>query len=172
MEKTRIFVDTNVILEANRIGCWVSLCNRYSIETVEKCIEEVLTGSLDDPNRVHVDRDILVNNLKSRHPVSKKDVQNLYSRDPDCSGLDAGELHLFAYILMQRILPNGLILISTADKPAIEATGRLGWLDSLVSLEHIAQEAGSRQAQINKLKQQYSTRWLEQVRTSIKLRKI
>lgn len=63
MEKTRVFVDTNVILEANRVGCWTSICNRYSVETVEKCIEEVLTGNPDDPNRVHVDRDTLVNNL-------------------------------------------------------------------------------------------------------------
>lgn len=172
MGKTRVFFDTNVILEANRISCWVSICNRYSVETVEKCIEEVLTGNPNDPNRVHVDRETLVNNLTARHLTNKKDILNLYSRDPDCSELDAGELHLFAFLESQRILPSDMILILTADKAAIEAIGRLGWLDSLDSLENLAQQSGVRQTTIKSLKQQYSNGWLEQIRTDIKLRGI
>lgn len=146
MEKTRVFVDTNVILEANRARCWASICNTYSVETVEKCVEEVFTGNLNNPKRIHIDKTILENNIAAQyHRTSKRDILNLYDKDPRCSELDAGELHLFAFIQMHRILPNALILISTADKAAIEATGRLGWLDSLVSLENLAQRSGVRQ---------------------------
>jgi len=169
MEKTRIFVDTNVILEANRTGCWASICNRYSVETVKKCVEEVFTGNLDDPKRIHVDKAILENNIAAQHPTNKRDVLNLYKKDPECSELDAGELHLFAFIHKQKILPNESILISTADKAAIKATGRLGWLDSLDSLENLAQKSGVRQTAIELLKQQYSTKWLKQIRTDIRL---
>ncbi|MBO4123014.1 hypothetical protein J5T34_19995 [Cupriavidus gilardii] len=46
MAKVRVFVDTNIILEAFRTGCWAAICERYAIETVEKCVEEALTGDL------------------------------------------------------------------------------------------------------------------------------
>jgi len=42
--RPRVFVDTNIILEAVRTGCWMALTTTFSIETVEKCIEEALTG--------------------------------------------------------------------------------------------------------------------------------
>ncbi len=44
MQKIRVFADTNVILEAFRTGCWTAIASRFAIETVEKCVEEALTG--------------------------------------------------------------------------------------------------------------------------------
>jgi hypothetical protein len=35
MPKARVFVDTNIILEAFRTGCWTSICEQYAVETVE-----------------------------------------------------------------------------------------------------------------------------------------
>ncbi len=43
MPRTRVFTDTNVILEAFRTRCWTAICQYYSVEAVEKCIEEALT---------------------------------------------------------------------------------------------------------------------------------
>lgn len=70
--RVRVFVDTNVILEAFRVGCWSSLATTFSIETVEKCVEEALTGDPTDPRHVAVDRDVLVAGLSARHPVDKR----------------------------------------------------------------------------------------------------
>jgi hypothetical protein len=37
-------VDTNVILEAHRVGCWRAMATEFSLITVEKVIEETQTG--------------------------------------------------------------------------------------------------------------------------------
>ena len=53
MSKIRVFLDTNVILEAIRIKLWTTICDKYAIETVEKCIELIKLfrlGKLDEEN--------------------------------------------------------------------------------------------------------------------------
>jgi len=49
MPGKRVFVDTNVIIEAHRVGCWNALCGSFSIETVEKCLQEATSGHSDKP---------------------------------------------------------------------------------------------------------------------------
>ena len=49
MPKIRVFADTNVILESFRTGCWTAISNHFAIETVEKCVEETLTGNPGEP---------------------------------------------------------------------------------------------------------------------------
>lgn len=39
-----VLVDTNVILEAHRVGCWVALTQYFALHTVEKVVEETQTG--------------------------------------------------------------------------------------------------------------------------------
>jgi hypothetical protein len=75
--KVRVFVDTNIILEAFRTGCWTAICQHYAIETVEKCIEEARTGDPTDPRRIPVDRDVLVAGLAGRHSVSNRERVDL-----------------------------------------------------------------------------------------------
>ena len=72
MAKDRVFVDTNVILEAFRTGCWAAICERYAVETVEKCIEEALTGDPTEPGRVDVPAEDLIKGLAARHAVGKR----------------------------------------------------------------------------------------------------
>ena len=72
MAKTRVFIDTNIIIEAFRTGCWTAICNKFDIETVDKCIEEALTGNHDDPGHVHIDSDALVEGLAGRHQVGNQ----------------------------------------------------------------------------------------------------
>jgi hypothetical protein len=58
---------------------------------------------------------VLIAGLAASHETSKREILNLYTIDPGSQGLDPGELHLFAWLKGQRILPGELILISTAE---------------------------------------------------------
>lgn len=169
MPRTRVFVDTNIILEAFRTGCWAAICQHYAVETVEKCIEESLTGDPTDPRRIEVEQDILVAGLAARHHVGKHELACLVLAHPECQGLDDGEMHLLAWLHAQGLLPNSLILVSTADKAAIVATSRLGWLDSLTSLEHLARSSGATRPQIERLARHYRAGWLDEIRVKIRL---
>jgi hypothetical protein len=169
MEKVRVFADTNVILEAFRTDCWPAICQRYAIETVEKCIEEALTGDPNDRRYIRVDRVLLTNGLSARHAVSKSDVASLILQHPHCHGLDAGELHLLAWLHSAGLLPNALVLLSTADKAAIVATRQIGWMDSVVSLEELAHKSGATRAQLDGLAQHYRGDWLDGIKTKIHL---
>lgn len=168
MPKARVFADTNVILEAFRTGCWTAICQHYAVETVEKCIEEALTGNVGDPRRVQVDAAVLTAGLAARHPVGKRELASLVLAHPECQGLDDGELHLLAWLHAQGLLANVLVLVSTADKAAIVATGRLGGLDSLVSLEQLAQTSGVTRGQIDSLARHYRSGWLDEIKFKVR----
>lgn len=168
MPRMRVFVDTNIILEAFRTGCWAAICERFDVETVEKCIEEALTGNPDDPRRIHVDRETLVDGLAARHAVGNRELADLRLNHPGCSGLDDGELHLLAWLHAQGLIGQVLVLVSTADKAAIVATGRLGGLDSLASLEQLAQDAGVSRGQLDSLANHYRSRWLDEIKTKVR----
>ena len=49
------------------------------------------------------------------------------------------------------------------------ATGNIGWLDSLTSLEHLANESGVTHGQINSLARHYRAGWLDEIRIKIRL---
>lgn len=169
MANTRVFIDTNIIIEAFRTGCWTAICNRFAIETVDKCVEEALTGNADDARHVHVDRDVLLEGLAARRQVGKFELANLVLSHPSCHGLDDGELHLLAWLHAQGLLPDARVLVSTADKAAIVAAGDIGLLDSLTSLEYLAQESGVRHGQVNALARHYRAAWLDEIRVKIRL---
>ena len=169
MNKQRVFVDTNVILESFRTGCWTAICQSHSIETVEKCIEEALTGDPTEPGRIVVPPDQLIQGLSGRHLVSKLELAKFALQHPECPALDDGELHLLAWLNAHHLLPHVTVLVSTADKAAIVATGRLGGLDSLASLEHLAQNSGVTRIQLNELKDHYRNDWLNKIRTQVRL---
>ncbi|CAB3802297.1 hypothetical protein LMG28138_05168 [Pararobbsia alpina] len=46
MAKAQVLADTKVILEAFRTDCRKAISNHFAIETVVKCVEETLTGTL------------------------------------------------------------------------------------------------------------------------------
>ena len=142
MAKERVFVDTNVIIESFRTGCWTAICQRYAIETVEKCIEEAMTGDPADPRYVPVDAEVLNTGLAARHVVQKVDIATLVLAFPHAQGLDDGERHLLAYLHGQGVSEDVRILLSTADKAAVVVAGQLGWLDFLVCLESLAEQSG------------------------------
>lgn len=93
MPKIRVFADTNVILESFRTGCWTAICNHFAIETVEKCVEETLTGNPGDPRHVAVPPAELKAGLVAQHQVTRKELATLVLSNPSCSTLDDGEKH-------------------------------------------------------------------------------
>lgn len=168
MGKDRVFVDTNVVLEAFRTGCWAVICEHHAIETVEKCIEEALTGDPSNSAHVHITHDDLTGGLSGRHQVTKKQLANFALKYPGSQALDDGELHLLAWLDSNHLLPTVKVMLSTADKAAIVAAGRINGLDALVSLEHMAQTSGATRAQLSALKRHYRTSWLDEVRFKVR----
>jgi hypothetical protein len=168
MTKSRVFVDTNVILEAFRTGCWATICEHFAVETVEKCIEESLTGDPCEPGRVDVPAERLISGLAARHPVGKKELATFALKHPECQTLDDGELHLLAWLSESGLLPTFMVLLSTADKAAIVATGRIDGLDALVSLEHLAQNSGATRGQLANLKDHYRSGWLDEIKLKVR----
>jgi hypothetical protein len=169
MAKERVFVDTNVIIESFRSGCWTAICEHHAIETVEKCIEEAMTGDAADPRYVPVDPQVLHAGLAARHPVPKLDVATLALKFPQSQGLDDGELHLLAWLHRQGLSEDVTVMLSTADKAAIVVAGLLGWLDILISLESLANRSGVTRAQVDGLAGHYRARWLDEIKVKVRL---
>ncbi len=155
-----VLVDTNIIIEAFRTGCWTALTAHFSIETVEKCCEEAHTGEAHRPGYVEVDTKTLRQRL-TVHRVSDSVLAALSLRDPEAFRLDLGERHLWAHALGR----SDAWLASSGDHAAINAAVRLGWEDRLVSLEQLANHVGARSA-LKHLKEQFRSARLSTWRTA------
>jgi hypothetical protein len=168
MVKVQVFADTNVILEAFRTNCWTAISNHFAIETLQKRDEETLTGYPGDPRHIAVTPAELSAGLAHQHQVSRKELATLVLDHPACSTLDDGETHLFAWLSARKILPSTLIVVTTADKAALVASNRLGWLDCVTSLEDLARRAGVGRVNLDALALQYRDDWLSCIKTKIR----
>lgn len=169
MPKIRVFADTNVILESFRTGCWTAISSHFAIETVQKCVEETLTGNPGDPRHVAVASADLRTGLAGEHPVTRKELAALVLAHPSCGTLDDGEKHLLAWLLANKLLPSAIVVVTTADKAALVASHGLGWLDCAVSLEDLARRAGVGRANLDALALQYREDWLSSIKTKIRM---
>jgi hypothetical protein len=169
MQKTRVFADTNVILEAFRTNCWKAISSHFAIETVEKCVEETLTGNPGDPRHISVPPADLNAGLAAQHPVTRKELASLVLTHPACTMLDDGEKHLLAWLVASKLQPSVLIVVTTADKAALVASHGLGWLDCALSLEDLARSAGVGKGNIDALALQYRNDWLSGIKTKIRM---
>lgn len=156
-----VLVDTNVVIEAFRVGCWRALTTHFTIETVEKCYEEALTGDPMRPGYIVIEGDALRAGLRARHNVSEGERAALTLRLAYPETLDPGERDLFAHALAR---PDAWIA-SCADRAAVNAALELGWEERLVSLEALVRAAGANRA----MQFHYTERWLSDVRTTFKL---
>jgi hypothetical protein len=155
-----LLVDTNIIIESVRVGCWGALKAHFSVETVEKCCEEARTGELHRPGYVVVQEPALRERLKVNR-VSDTELAQLAVQDPESSRLDPGERHLWAHALAR----GDAWIASCADFAAVSAAVRLGWEDRLKSLEELAKGAGANPA-AGKLKEHFRSARLSQWRTA------
>lgn len=169
MQKIRVFADTNVILESFRTACWTAISSHFAIETVQKCIEETLTGNPGDSRHITVPPADLKAGLAGEHPVTRKELASLVLAHPSCSTLDDGEKHLLAWLLANKLLPSAAIVVTTADKAALVASHGLDWLGCAVSLEDLARKAGVGRANLDALALQYREDWLSSIKTTIRM---
>ncbi|HMS05578.1 MAG TPA: hypothetical protein PKD73_07290 [Burkholderiaceae bacterium] len=169
MPAVRVFADTNVILEAFRTRCWTAITTHFAVETVEKCVEETLTGDPADPRHIAVAPAELHAGLAAQHPVTRKELAALVAHRPGCMTLDDGEKHLFAWLHASKLLPSNVIVVTTADKAALVASHGLGWLNCMTSLEDLARKAGVGRVNLDALALQYREDWLSSIKTKIML---
>lgn len=86
-------MDTNIIIEAVRVGCWSALTAHYRVETVSKCCEEARTGNRRRAGYIEVTEEDLRTRL-TVHRVSDIDLVHLVLQDAESFRLDDGERHL------------------------------------------------------------------------------
>jgi hypothetical protein len=152
-----VYVDTNVVLEAHRTGCWADLIERFDVRTVEIVQSETQSGDCRQRGYVVVNMrefcvKVTINNVT--------DVQRLKAsaRAPSLTALDAGERDLLAFVASE---DPGSLLLTTADKAAVKTACQLGLETRLISLEDMAGQCGKNPP----LKRHYTKSWLGQVRT-------
>ncbi len=166
MQKNRVFADTNVILEAFRIDCWETISDHFYIETVEKCVEETLTGNPNNPRHISVNPAKLNAGLNARHRVQPTTLLSITRSYPICAALDDGEKHLLAWLYENKL---SKFTVATADKAALRAVHQLGFLDSALSLEDLGRQAGVTRNKLNGLALQHKDEWLSQFKTKLRL---
>ena len=151
------FVDTNVVIECHRTGCWEALARNYRLATVDKVIEECATG-------MHETMDIgKVREVVQTYRVSDGELIQLRM---DLRGrviLDPGEEHLLAHAARR----SGPWCICSPDSALVRGTWLLGLLDRNVSLEFLLNSIGHTTAR--PLRNQYTERWLSRKRTDLQL---
>lgn len=107
--------------------------------------------------------------LTARHAVDKRTLARFALAHPASAGLDDGELHLLAWLHGQGLAATAKLLLSTADKAAIVAAGRLDWLDLVTSLEQLAQQAGVARMRLDQMARHYRQQWLDEIKVKVRL---
>lgn len=154
----QILVDTMVVIEAHRIGGWKAMANKYKIETVDQCIQELNTGNMQQNNPVYVDTgslDIQVNT------VNESDRVELRLKCPESANLDPGERDLLAYAMTL----SNVFYLCGPDKAFMRVSHLLGLLDNFVPLESLLEGNPSKR----RVKRHYTEKWLGEEKTKIKL---
>jgi len=169
MARCRVFVDTNVLFEAFRVGAWNRFGGAYSVETVDKCVEETQTGDHSACGRIDVPLQQLKDGLTGVHVPSKKDRASCLLQCRRLQTLDAGEQDLLIWLLSHENLSEGMLRVTTADKAAIVACGDLKCLDCVVSFEKLLRNCGASDEMLGRLSTQYQEAWLSSVKTKVRL---
>lgn len=156
------YVDTNVVIECHRIGCWNALAGGSRLVTVHKVVEECGAGTGRREGYVKVD----ISNVKNRvqcRTVSNQDLASLRLQLAGQVSLDPGEEHLLAKAFSDK----GEWKICSPDKALIRACLILGYLQRVISLESLLQKVGCTPKLT--LQIQYTEKWLSQRRTDLLL---
>lgn len=168
MAKQRVLVDTCVIIEAFRINCWKTLCQYFSVETVQCCVDECCGGDPLKPGRVPIPREELGNGLTSVHVVSDLMLAELSLANDDLPALDDGERHMMAW-LHSNPAEAILTVISTSDRAAVRAAHVLRLLDRVTSLQELAKNSHVGPKQLGNLEHHFTEDWLSTLRMQLRM---
>lgn len=160
--RQRVLVDTNVVIEAHRTGCWNTIANYFSIETVDKVIEETQTGAQNRSPETLIDE---VKLRASIHHVAKitDEMRAKFHEAFPSAILDPGERDLIVYA--GTLGAQEVWLLNSPDMAAVRHAHLRGWLDRLVSLEFMNSHLKGRLK--TSLKDNYSEQWLSVRRANL-----
>ncbi|MGH7552670.1 MAG: hypothetical protein ACREMQ_06535 [Longimicrobiales bacterium] len=133
-----VLVDSMIVIEAVRTGCWNALTGRYRVATVEECASELRRGDTSLPGYIGVTDEMLSRAVV--HPLPATVAAKFRLDYPDADGLDAGERDLMALATTH----TDEFRLCSCDKAALVAAHALGLLDRVVSLEALAESVGLR----------------------------
>ena len=156
-KKPVVFVDTNVIIEATRTGCWKALLDRFNVHTVREISLETQRKPSGGAAYVAVDKELFEQKV-TVHEVTNKQRAEARLRLPLLAHLDAGESDLLSYLASQN--PHALLL-TTADAAAVKAACALKLHARLRSLEELAKDCGH----TPKLNKWFTSTWLLRQKT-------
>lgn len=156
----RVLVETNVIIEAHRTGCWNALVGYFSVETTDMCCTEAASGNPHEPGYVPVDTERLRKAVKI-HQVTPPQMAQAALRAAGMSRNDDGERELLAFAAAEA----APVVLSCSDRRAVIVGRELGLLDRFISLEELAEAVGAR----CHFKTHYTKKWLSQLRTDLEL---
>lgn len=151
-----MLVDTNVVIEAHRIGAWRALAGGYRVETVEDCVTETQTGFQLRREELAIASNELRTSLAAVHAVSDRERAELAIRIQGIA-LDRGEESLWAHA---RSRNDGWFLCGP-DRASLRCGVRLGLQDQIVSMETLLERIGY-QVRIAP-KRHYTRQWQKRV---------
>lgn len=158
-----VLVDTNVILEAHRTGCWTPLSQYFALHTVSKVVEETQTGYQNRTPEEWIDEAGLRSSLACVTDVTEEQrvAFNVAHGHP---ALDAGERDLLIYA---ESLQDRVWLLNSPDMAAVRFAHKNGWIDRLASLEAMTSHLKARLRE--SLRTNYTERWLSGKKTNLLL---
>jgi hypothetical protein len=163
MSSARLLMDSNAIIDSHTFKCWKTLHKNYSVETVQKCVEECVSGANRLKKVPIVEIDLISQLSAPPHPVDNQMRAELAARIGGVP-MDDGERDLMAFVITQD--PKALIVCGP-DKALVRAAARLKLLDNIVSLEQAAVAVGwSRKFRWD---DKNTTSWLRQTKTQVLL---
>ena len=160
-----ILVDTNIVIEAVRVGAWERLRAHESVVTVGRCCEEALSGKPGTPGRVPVTEKHLGPPLTVEQ-VTEAERAALHVKYDGAAALDEGERDLLAHAHTRREKggnPTDKFVIVCADQAAVRVAVAMGLGDHIVSLEEVLRDAGVKFD--GELKRHYTRRCLHDWKT-------
>lgn len=158
-----VLVDTNVIIEAHRTGCWNSLANFFHLETVQTCVIETQTGFQNRSPAQTIAEATLQETLKNIAVITKIQEAEFLIKYPNAPALDPGERHLLAHAITR----SDTWLINSPDLAAMRFACTNGLDERLISLESMVNRIKARLTDCLAL--QYTEAWHTQTKTRMLL---
>jgi hypothetical protein len=156
-----VLLDTMVILEAHRCHCWKGLHMAFSLESAERCLQE-LTPKRAGSRQGFVEVDAeAVRGVMKVHDVSQRDLAELRLKLMNLPDVDEGEEALLAHALQR----TDAWLVSAPDKALIRALSKFKLMDRYVTLEEMSRVGGCRPAR--DLERQHTAAWISEKRTQL-----
>jgi hypothetical protein len=157
-----VYVDTNVVIEAVRVGCWNAITGSLCVHTAASCRDEMLAGDSSQIGYVEVSNSD-ASRMTGVHAVTEAQRAAFLLAYPGSGGMDEGERDLFSLALDLHASTTTTFWICSADKSCVRAAVGLGWHDRLCSLQALSDSVGARPRV--PLFTQFREAWLTTTRT-------